>query len=186
MTKQTNTVFAVLVMVLLMMATRGHHNWLLSFIHLPDFTLPALFIAGVYLRRLWVVFALIISAVLIDNYAILQQGISAHCITPAYGFLLLSYYGVFSASRYLSTLSIDARIVNNIALVVLITSSQWLLATTSYYAFTDVAWAKFPTYIAHWSTIEIPLVLYWVSAIMIVFSLTPRLLPRLPLPNRAR
>jgi hypothetical protein len=31
-----------------------------------------------------VVFTLILSSVAIDNYAIVHQGVSAHCITPAY------------------------------------------------------------------------------------------------------
>jgi hypothetical protein len=42
-------------MVLLMIVTRGHDNWLSSMLHLPDFTIPALFIAGVYFRKFWVV-----------------------------------------------------------------------------------------------------------------------------------
>jgi hypothetical protein len=50
-------------------------------LHLPDFTIPALFIAGVYFRKFWVVFTLILSSVAIDNYAIVHQGVSAHCIT---------------------------------------------------------------------------------------------------------
>jgi Na+/glutamate symporter len=55
MTKQINALFAVLIMVLLMIATRGHDNWLSSFLHLPDFTIPALFIAGVYFEFLIVI-----------------------------------------------------------------------------------------------------------------------------------
>jgi membrane-associated HD superfamily phosphohydrolase len=53
---QINTLFAVLMMLLLMIVTRGHDNWLSSMLHLPDFTIPALFIAGVYFRKFWVVF----------------------------------------------------------------------------------------------------------------------------------
>jgi hypothetical protein len=33
--------------------------------------------------------------VAIDNYAIVHQGVSAHCITPAYSLLPLTYYGIF-------------------------------------------------------------------------------------------
>jgi len=43
---KTTTLFAVFIMVLLMIATRGHNNWVSAFVHLPDFTIPALFIAN--------------------------------------------------------------------------------------------------------------------------------------------
>ena len=92
MTDQINkarTLFAVFIMVLLMIATRGHTNWLSSIVHLPDFTIPALFIAGIYLRQFWVAFLIIISAIAIDNYVIVYEGISANCITPAYSVLVL-------------------------------------------------------------------------------------------------
>jgi hypothetical protein len=36
MTNQINTLFAVLMMLLLMIVTRGHDNWLSSMLHLPD------------------------------------------------------------------------------------------------------------------------------------------------------
>jgi hypothetical protein len=73
-----------------MIATRGHDNWLSSFVHLPDFTIPALFIAGIYFRHFWVAFTLILSAIAVDNFAIIYQGISANCITPAYSVLPLT------------------------------------------------------------------------------------------------
>ena len=69
---KTRTIFAVFIMVFLMVATRGHSNWLSSIVHLPDFTIPALFIAGIYLRKFWVAFTIIVSAIAIDNYAIIH------------------------------------------------------------------------------------------------------------------
>jgi hypothetical protein len=45
--------------------------------------------------------------VAIDNYAIVHQGVSAHCITPAYSLLPLTYYGIFWISKAISTLVID-------------------------------------------------------------------------------
>lgn len=92
---KTKTIFAVFIMVILIITTRGNTNWQSSIIHLPDFVIPALFIAGVYLRTFWTVIVIIISAVAIDNYAIIHKGVSANCITPAYSILLLTYYGIF-------------------------------------------------------------------------------------------
>ncbi|ALE53005.1 hypothetical protein SP60_07250 [Candidatus Thioglobus autotrophicus] len=175
---KTKAIFAVFIMVLLMIATRGHANWLNSLVHLPDFTIPALFIAGVYLRKFWAAFVIIISAVAIDNYAIVHEGISANCITPAYSVLPLTYYGIFWVGKYMSSLNIDTSIVKNALIVIAATSTQWLVATSSYYFFTatyaKTGWSNFPAYIAQWSVAEIIPVLFWMAAISIVFTLNQR------------
>ena len=175
---KTKAIFAVFIMVLLMIATRGHANWLSSVVHLPDFTIPALFIAGVYLRQFWVAFIIILSAVAIDNYAIVHEGISANCITPAYSILPLTYYGIFWVGKYISSLHINASITKNALIVIVATSAQWLIATLSYYFFTatyaKTGWANFPAYMAQWSVAEIPPVLFWMAAISIVFTLNHR------------
>jgi len=175
---KTRTLFAVFIMVLLMIATRGHANWLSSIIHLPDFTIPALFIAGIYLRQFWVAFLIIISAIAIDNYAIVYEGVSANCITPAYSVLPFTYYAIFWAGKYMKSLNIDTSIVKNALIIIAATSAQWLVATSSYYFFTatyaKTGWANFPAYLAQWSTAEILPVLYWMVAISIVFTLNHR------------
>ena len=175
---KTKAIFAVFIMVLLMIATRGHANWLDSLVHLPDFTIPALFIAGVYLRKFWAAFVIIISAVAIDNYAIVHEGISANCITPAYSVLPLTYYGIFWAGKYMSSLNIDTSVVKNALIIIAATSAQWLVATSSYYFFTatyaKTGWSNFPAYIAQWSIAEIAPVLFWMVAVSIVFTLNHR------------
>ena len=175
---KTRTIFAVFIMVLLMIATRGHSNWLSAFVHLPDFTIPALFIAGIYLRKFWVAFVIILSAVAIDNYAIVHEGVSANCITPAYSVLPLTYYGIFWIGKYISSIKLDTSIIKNALVVITATSTQWLVATSSYYFFTTTyaktGWVNFPDYVAQWSVAEIPLVLYWMVAITIIFTLNHR------------
>lgn len=175
---KTKAIFAVFIMVLLMIATRGHANWLDSLVHLPDFTISALFIAGVYLRKFWTAFVIIISAVAIDNYAIVHEGISANCITPAYSVLPLTYYGIFWTGKYMSSLNIDTSVVKNALIIIAATSAQWLVATSSYYFFTatyaKTGWSNFPAYIAQWSVAEIIPVLFWMAAVSIVFTLNHR------------
>ncbi|BAS67758.1 MAG: hypothetical protein DSY43_01975 [Gammaproteobacteria bacterium] len=177
------TLFAVFLMVLLIIATRGHSNWISSFVHLPDFTIPALFIAGVYLRKFWVVFVLILSAVSVDNYAIVHQGVSANCITPAYSLLPLTFYGIFWSGKYISSLAINKDIIKNSLIIISVVSIQWLMATASYYFFTatfiKTGWSNFPAYMTHWSLVEIPTTLYWMMAVIIVFTLVPRIVPAL-------
>ena len=176
--KKTRTLFAVFIMVLLMIATRGHANWLSSIIHLPDFTIPALFIAGIYLRQFWVAILIIISAVAIDNYAIVYEGVSANCITPAYSVLPFTYYAIFWVGKYIGSLNIDTSIMKNSLIIIAAASALWLVATSSYYFFTatyaKIGWTNFPAYIAQWSTAEILPVLYWMVVISIVFTLNHR------------
>ena len=183
MTQQIKTIFSVLLMVLLMIATRGDGNWLSSMVHLPDFTIPALFIAGVYFRNFWVVFTLILSALAIDNYTVVEQGISANCITPAYSILPLTYYGIFWSGKYISSLIIDSNLLKNTLVIMIAISAQWLVATSSYYFFTDIyantGWRDFPIYIAHWSMVEIPITLAWMLAVIVVLTLVPRIIPAL-------
>jgi len=180
---KTTTLFAVFIMVLLMIATRGHNNWVSAFVHLPDFTIPALFIAGVYFRKFWVAFVIIFSAVAIDNYAIVHQGISANCITPAYSLMPLSFYAIFWSGKYINTLAIDNNIIKNIGVIITSTSIQWLFVTSSYYFFTTTyaqeGWVNFPAYAAQWSLVEIPTTLYWMVIIIMTFTLLPRAIPAL-------
>jgi hypothetical protein len=127
---------SVKVIMMIAIQDRVVDNWHSSMLHLPDFTIPALFIAGVYFRKFWVVFTLILSSVAIDNYAIVHQGVSAHCITPAYSLLPLTYYGIFWISKAISTLVIDDNIVKNAFVIIIATCTQWFAATSSYYFFT--------------------------------------------------
>ncbi|WXU00815.1 MAG: hypothetical protein Ctma_1548 [Catillopecten margaritatus gill symbiont] len=193
MTNQLNKtmpLFATFFMVLLMIATRGHDNWASTFVHLPDFTIPALFIAGVYFRQFWVAFVLIFSAVAIDNYAIVHQGISANCITPAYSFMPLTFYAVFWSGKFISSLTVDNNIIKNALVIIASVGTQWLAVTSSYYffteTFTNTGWSDFPTYIAHWSLVEIPATLYWMTVVIIVFTLVPRIIPALNFQHSAR
>jgi len=175
---KTKAIFAVFIMVLLMIATRGHVNWLDSLVHLPDFTIPALFIAGIYLRKFWTALVIVVAAVAIDNYAIVHEGISANCITPAYSILPLTYYGIFWVGRHISSLNIDASIAKNALIIIAATSTQWLVATSSYYFFTatyaKTGWTNFASYTAQWSVVGIPPVLFWMVAVSIVFTLNHR------------
>lgn len=178
---KNTAIFSVFIMILLMIATRGHDNWLSSFIHLPDFTIPALFIAGVYFRQFWVVFTLILSAVAIDNYAIVHQGISANCITPEYSLMPLTFYGIFWSGKYISSLVVDSNIVRNALVIIASASTQWIVVTGSYYFFTETfsktGWSDFLAYAVHWSLVEIPITLYWMTAVIIIFTLVPRIIP---------
>ena len=87
----------VLCLVILMAATRSHH--FTSIHHLPDASWAVFFLAGFYLRPLWIFPALLALAGFSDYIAISQFGVSDFCISVAYGFLLPAYGALWLAGR---------------------------------------------------------------------------------------
>ena len=95
MTATTQRVFLLLVLMLLICATRVH---LFDHFSIPDASWAAFFIAGFQLRGWgrWAFPLLLALAVAVDWYAITSQGIdfwSHYCVSPAY-WCLAAAYGV--------------------------------------------------------------------------------------------
>jgi hypothetical protein len=84
-------------LTLLMALTRSQH-WATQ-MSLPDATWAAFFIAGVYLRSIWVAPALMLGAAMIDYVAITFGGVSSFCVSPAYALLVPAYAALFIAGR---------------------------------------------------------------------------------------
>lgn len=84
-------------LALLMALTRSHHWATLN--ALPDASWAVFFLAGVYLRALWVAPAMILGAALVDYVAITWGGVSSFCISPAYWLLVPAYGALFLAGR---------------------------------------------------------------------------------------
>lgn len=87
-----------LALATLVAATRGHHFG--SLVHLPSASWAVFFLAGVYLRPLWVFPALLAEAATLDFVAITWGGVSSFCVSPAYGFLLPAYGTLWCAGRW--------------------------------------------------------------------------------------
>jgi hypothetical protein len=81
-----------------MAATRSDH--FAGELHLPDASAAVFFLAGVYLRPMWMLSALLVEAAFIDYLAIAVGGVSSFCISPAYGFLLPAYGALWLAGRW--------------------------------------------------------------------------------------
>lgn len=90
-----------LALAALMAATRGQQFAPLAH-HLPDASLAVFFLAGFYLRSLWVFPALFALATLIDLMAIGWGGVSGYCLTPAYWLLVPAYGVVWGLGRWLA------------------------------------------------------------------------------------
>ena len=89
---------AGVVLATLMAATRGHHFGTLE--HLPSASWAVFFLAGLYLRSIWVFPALLAEAAVLDFAAITWGGVDNFCVSPAYGFLVPAYGALWGAGRW--------------------------------------------------------------------------------------
>lgn len=87
-----------LALTVLFAVTRGYHTpTILHF--LPSFSWAAFFLAGVYLRPVWVLAALLGLTALLDYAAIAWGGVSSFCVSPAYIALIPAYTALWLAGR---------------------------------------------------------------------------------------
>jgi hypothetical protein len=93
-----HTALITLALALCMAATRSDH--FAGELHLPDASAAVFFLAGVYLRPMWMLPALLVEAAFIDYLAIAVGGVSSFCISPAYGFFLPAYGALWLAGRW--------------------------------------------------------------------------------------
>ncbi|HEU4602926.1 MAG TPA: hypothetical protein VFS24_13200, partial [Steroidobacteraceae bacterium] len=91
--------FGLALLTLAMWATRSHH--FASFVHLPDASWAAFFIAGLMGSRVRSALWLIVNAGIID-YIALRGGVSSYCVTPAYVFLVPTYLTLWASGRWAS------------------------------------------------------------------------------------
>ncbi len=95
----SRSAFAIgLALAVLMAVTRSHH--FATTTHLPDASWAVFFLAGFYLRPLWVFPALLALAGAGDYVAITRFAVSDFCVSPAYAFLVPAYGTLWLAGRW--------------------------------------------------------------------------------------
>lgn len=87
-----------IVLTALLILTRGHHFATIN--HLPSASWAVFFLAGVYLRPIWVFPALLAVAAGLDFAAVTWGGVDGFCTSPAYGFLLPAYGSLWLGGRW--------------------------------------------------------------------------------------
>ena len=141
---KTIAIFATL--AALMAATRDHHFG--SALHLPDASLAIFLLAGFYLPR-WAFPVLLIEAGLADYLAINYGGVSGWCFSPAYWFLIPTYFalwfgGRFYARRYQFSLRSLAEFAG---IAFAATTMAFLISNISFYLFAgyfaDISMAQY-------------------------------------------
>ncbi len=110
-----------------------------STITLPDASLAVFFLAGTSTYGIRFFGLLLLEAGLIDYIAINHFGVSDFCITPAYGFLTLTYGVMWLAGDYCKAfLRLNfANTLYAVGLIVVATSLAFLLSNGSFYVFSD-------------------------------------------------
>lgn len=90
--------FIGMTLVMLMIATRGHHFGSLE--HLPGASWAVFLLAGFYLRPAWVFPGCLALAASLDYAAITWGGVSSFCISVSYVMLLPAYGALWLAGRW--------------------------------------------------------------------------------------
>lgn len=142
-----NQIIIGFVLMLLMVATRGHHFATLE--HLPGASWAVFFLAGLYLRSIWTLPGLLALTWLVDYVSFTLGGTSGFCLTRAYVFLLPAYSALwFSGRWYANQYRFELRTLLPLVAAVLVGSAVCeLFSSGSFYFFSgrfvDTSFAEF-------------------------------------------
>ncbi len=102
----------------------------------PDFTLAAFFLAGVYMRKYIYSIILLTGVVLIDFVSI-KNGVSSWCVTPAYAYLVPTYLSLWWGGTHFRNLRISSihQLLALIGIVFLCGTLAFWISTGSFYLF---------------------------------------------------
>ena len=133
---QTKTIAIFITLIALMAATRADHFG--SALHLPDASLAVFLLAGFYLPR-WAFPALLVEAGLVDYLAINYGGVDGWCFSPAYWFLIPTYFVLWFAGRfYAARYRFSLRSLSEFAAIAFAaTGVAFLISNASFYLFAD-------------------------------------------------
>ena len=133
---QTRKIAIFATLAALMAATREYHFG--TTLHLPDASLAVFLLAGFYLPRLAFP-VLLVEAGLVDYLALNYGGVGGWCFSPAYWFLIPTYFvlwfaGRFYAERYRPSLRGLSEFV---AIAFAATGAAFLISNASFYLLAD-------------------------------------------------
>ena len=126
-------------LVLSMALTRFNHFG--SSVALPDASLAAFFLGGLYLAKFsgarWVFVGLLAVAALVDYCAIAMDGVSNWCMTSAYGFLAFAYGAMwFAGSWFAPRLTLTTKnLLGLFTLVGVATTIAFVISNLSFFLF---------------------------------------------------
>lgn len=159
-------------LAVLVLATHGHH--FASVLHLPPATWAVFFLAGFYLLSSWMFGALVAGIAALDYFAITQGGVSAYCVSAAYGFLLPAYGALWLAGRWFAkhySLSFKAVPALVASLAVGVTLAELCTSGGFYFfsgRFTDTSLSEFGSRLAKYFPGTLEAFLFWIGIAVVV------------------
>jgi hypothetical protein len=117
---------------LAMAATRMDHFG--GALALPDASLAAFFLAGLWLRAAWSFPGLLLVALGVDLAALAQSGLGADCLSPAYPFLIAAYGALWAAGRRCRGIAAPT-LVRHIVMVSCAAGIAFAISNLSWFAF---------------------------------------------------
>lgn len=133
-TTKTNKFMTIAALAALMAATRPYHFG--SALHLPDASLAVFLLAGFYLPR-WVFPLLLVEAGLVDYLALNYGGVDGWCFSPAYWFLIPTYFAMWFGGRFFRMrYRFSMRGLSEFAAIAFAaTGAAFLISNSSFYLF---------------------------------------------------
>lgn len=146
-------------LLVLIIATRGSHVG--SAALLPDATLAAMLLGGIFLQRASWFAAFMGCCVAVDAFAVGVAGVSSYCLSPAYWALLPTYAVMWLGGRWLAKRSDAFQALPYAAVALATTTLAFLISTDSFYLFSgrfpqatlwevmQHGWEYFPAYLGY-------------------------------------
>jgi len=168
---QQNKKYLTLFSLMLLMAlTRSSHFG--SAFSLPEASLAAFYLAGIFSGGLMSLVVLLVEAGLLDYISITQFNVSDYCISPAYVFLIPTYATMFIAGKWSAKYaSFSLRDVTMQLTYILVASSiAFLISNGSFYflsgKFADLSWLQYSERVAQYYSPYVSSTLIYSSVIL--------------------
>jgi len=168
---QQNKKYLTLFSLMLLMAlTRSSHFG--SAFSLPDASLAAFYLAGIFSGGLMSFVVLLVEAGLLDYISITQFNVSDYCISPAYVFLIPTYATLFIAGKWSAKYaSFSLRDVTmQLTYIVVASSIAFLISNGSFYflsgKFADLSWLQYSERVAQYYSPYVSSTLIYSSVIL--------------------
>lgn len=169
-----NQIIIALVLVFLMIVTRGHH--FASMHNLPEASWAVFFLAGVYLRSAWPLLGFFALSWWLDFAAYTWGGASGFCLTPAYIFLLPAYASLWLAGRWYAgrhqfawrtLLPLSLSMAAGLILCELFSSGGFYFFSGR---FTDISWLEFAERTTVYFPLYIESFLFYTGSAMVIHT----------------
>jgi len=168
---QQNKKYLTLFSLMLLMAlTRSSHFG--SAFSLPEASLAAFYLAGIFSGGLMSFVVLLVEAGLLDYISITQFNVSDYCISPAYVFLIPTYATLFIAGKWSAKYaSFSLRdVAMQLTYIVVASSIAFLISNGSFYflsgKFADLSWLQYSERVAQYYSPYVSSTLIYSSVIL--------------------